>query len=232
MEKILEYQRIDGKLFNLEKQLNESKHRKTMDDAKNNASSTKEKMIQIETEAQNLYQTYLELNKSIEKNLKNAEILNSQKIDNMPLEKLNIFSDNSNQVGKNLVILQKKATNLQNNIQSLLKEFNKLNQMAKQLKDQYAKAKELYDKEETKLAGEIETLKNELSALQNSLPKELFDKYQKIRKDRIYPVFIPLKDKICGACGMEMPSVVVDSIKSGALIECEHCRRILYFKNN
>ncbi len=230
MEKILEYQKIDGKLFNLEKKLNESKYKKIMEEARISANSVKEKMIQIESKAGKTYQKYLDLNNTIEKNLNIVKILDEQKIDSIQSKELNDFGKKINSMSSNLNILQKDLNMLQGEIKDLLKEFNKLTQARKNAKNQYAQAKQSYDKEVEESAGEIDALKKELSALQSGLPKDLFDKYQKIRKDKVYPVFIPLKDKICGACGMEMPSVLVDSIKAGKFIECEHCRRVLYYK--
>jgi len=231
MERMLEYQKLDGELFKLEKQLNESKFRAEMNEAKEIANQAKEKMIQMEIDAKKYHDAYNDLQKSIEVNLKNVEILNKQDINEMDLEKLKIFTEKSDLVGKNLSLLQKKLYNLQITIQQHLVAFNKTTKSVQTAKAQFAKAKEQYDNECEKIKPQLDKIKEQLLVLQKGVAEDLFDRYQKARKDKIYPVFVPLVDKRCGACRMELPSALLDSIKTGKMLECEQCRRIIFYKN-
>lgn len=231
MEKMLEYQKLDGELFKLEKQLNESKYKVQMNETKEFASQAKDKMLQMEIEAKKYYDAYLDLQKVIEVNLKNVEILNKQEIAEMDLDKLKIFTEKSDLVSKNLSVLQKKLYSLQTSIQQHLVNFKKIKKDVETAKAKFAKAKEMYDSESQKIKPQMDEIKNKLETLQKGVSDSLLDKYQKSRKDKIYPVFVPLVEKRCGACRMELPSALLDSVKAGNMLECEQCRRIIFYKS-
>lgn len=228
MNKILEYQAVDEKLYKLEKTLNSNENKIKMKKSKEKVNECKEKVLIIENEAQKLIREYNDLQKSVEINLKNVEVLKAQNIEELNPNKVKLFISQSDVVGKNLNILQNKATAIQKSIQEQLKEYKKIMQSVKKANEDYAIAKEAYNSEVAKIEPEMNTIKKELEDLQKDLPKDLFDKYQKIRKDNIYPVFSEMKDKKCSSCGMEVPAMSFDLIKSGNCIECEHCRRILF----
>ena len=56
----------------------------------------------------------------------------------------------------------------------------------------------------------------------------LMEKYLKKRADKLFPIFVPLNGKVCGACNMELATSEISKINNGEIIECEFCRKLLY----
>lgn len=92
--------------------------------------------------------------------------------------------------------------------------------------------KEKYDAELAAAAPERDQLKKEADRLAKAVPKELMDRYKKIKKTRMNPV-AKVQNEQCSGCNMAIPSLTMSKLRSGEkLLECESCGRILYFTEN
>ena len=52
--------------------------------------------------------------------------------------------------------------------------------------------------------------------------------YNTKRKEKIFPVYSQLFSGRCSCCSMEPPLAAQNKLEGGAMIECDHCHRILY----
>ena len=67
-----------------------------------------------------------------------------------------------------------------------------------------------------------------LSGIEKEIPTALFEKYNKKKQDKIFPVFVPEMNNSCGGCMMELPSAQIEKLAKEGFLECENCRRIIF----
>jgi len=106
-----------------------------------------------------------------------------------------------------------------------LKEI--LPRVSKAQKD-FARLKRQHEEELRAGAAELEKLKKAAEAAALEVDCALIERYNAIKQNKPMPVS-QLKDGRCTGCNMELPSRDLAKMKkSGAVIECENCGRILY----
>ena len=58
---------------------------------------------------------------------------------------------------------------------------------------------------------------------------KIMEKYLSLRKDKIFPVFVPLiNNNACGHCRMEISASAVAKLNGEGVLPCEHCRCIIF----
>ena len=70
----------------------------------------------------------------------------------------------------------------------------------------------------------------QLAQLAKGVDPVLMQKYTSMRKDKKYPVFVPLINNACGHCRMELSASAVTKLNSEGCLNCEHCRCVIYKK--
>ncbi len=72
-------------------------------------------------------------------------------------------------------------------------------------------------------------LDSSIKEMTRELPKETRDLFEKLtKKDGI--VIAPVSDRICAACGMTLPTSLIQAVRQGHEIEsCPSCARMLYY---
>ncbi|MDE6189944.1 MAG: hypothetical protein K2G37_06690 [Clostridia bacterium] len=233
IEKILNYQEVDMKLFKLENEL------KNSDSAK--------KMLFYQNATKTSYETLTRLNEAAEaamenvkKNLSALEEINKQ------IEEI-AGGDLPDLDEKQLDYFAKQLEKLEQRADELDKEINRLN---RDLSDANAKYKKEYEqagkssKNYRVYSEEFNNLKKEKSVEAGSIMKELKDlekdinpalmeRYKKVKANKKRPVFVPFnKPCSCGGCGMEIASDIIDKLSVGLGIEeCPNCGRLIYSKD-
>ena len=56
---------------------------------------------------------------------------------------------------------------------------------------------------------------------------KLYEKYKSMRADKIFPVFVPLRNNCCGGCSMEQSLHFVQKLRQAGMLACENCGRII-----
>jgi mannitol/fructose-specific phosphotransferase system IIA component (Ntr-type)/RNase P subunit RPR2 len=75
----------------------------------------------------------------------------------------------------------------------------------------------------------LEELDNAIKEMTRELPKETRTLFEKLtKKDRI--VIAPVSDRICAACGMTLPTSLIQAVRMGKELQnCPSCARMLYY---
>ena len=73
----------------------------------------------------------------------------------------------------------------------------------------------------------MDEIAKKLAALSKDIPKDLMERYQQKRKEKIFPIIAPLNGDRC-ICGMDFPLAQQGKLAGGNVVECEHCRRFVY----
>lgn len=229
MKDILEYQRLDGQLRQIEKQINESNERKTYARIRGVWADFQEQVKKMELRSrelnillENASKTMAEKTKLLnEYNASAAEAADLQEIDFM-LKKLADVEKALNQAERDIKSVVSEAEEISGKYDNFR---SKLPAVQAQAKEARAKFEELQDSRRE----EIAVLRAQLKEIAKSLPQGLTEEYEKLKRQGIYPPYVPLRgSNQCSGCSMELPMGQVYSLNENGTIRCEHCRRIIY----
>jgi len=228
LKTILEYQKQDAELIKLENELNNNKNKKIFTQMLTVAKDAQNKSNQLEKQAGELLKSYEQLKKTYEDNIKSANIVSNKKLETASIADLETIEEIAKTIINNLSILEKKLLAEAEKVNSVLNGFKQTKEQYNMAKDKYNKHKQLFDAENKELEPTIAEKTKAVKKLEAGIDAALLTKYKQRRQDRIFPVFVPCIDKACGGCRMELPSANLSTLKPKGVLECEHCRRIIY----
>ena len=128
----------------------------------------------------------------------------------------------------NLTILEKKLLGEAERVRKVLQDYEIVKTKYNEARAKYSKHKQAFDEESQNVQPQLDEKIKALKELEGGIDANLLAKYKQKRLERIYPVFVPCTDKTCGGCRMELPSASLSVLKKDGILECEHCRRIIY----
>ena len=228
IKNVLEYQKIDAKLFQIERELNQSVNKKKCSELSAVAKESQIKSAKLEQEASQIAKDIENLFAVADQNkLKIRQILD-QNLEKMTPQQIENSLALKDKLVQNLAIIDKKATKLAESANAVLAEFNKTKTIYKSAGEKYKEFKDAYDKQVSEAAPKIEALKSELKKIEKQIDTKLLEDYNKRRADKIFPVFVPLNNKSCGGCHMEVPASSISKLERDGVLTCENCRRIIY----
>lgn len=228
MNKILEYQKLDAEKIRIEKSLNNIEERQVMNKMIAFVKDAQNKSLQIEQSSKKLIEDYENLRKSYETNTSNIEKLTKTNVSSMTKEELDACLKKVNALSSELFMIERNIGILIQKINEKLKEFEATKNSAGKARAKHKEAKAKYDAKVEEIEPKISEIDKKLSAMEKEIPAEIMAKYKGLKNDGIFPILVPLQDKTCGGCRMEIPSKTLDKLKNTDVIQCEHCRRIVY----
>lgn len=232
IEKLVNYQEVDKELKVLEDEVRKSDESQKYLTAKKFLSTVNDSLSALESKAKVIVDSYNLAMTEIEKLKKTAEE-SSSTIDSCESEnELNYFKKKFQSTIDAISNLEGKINSLSKEMDDVLKEFNKLRVATKQMKAQYEeygpKFKALKDSKD----AEMNKLKVKLEKLKADIDPVLMEKYQTRRNDKKFPIIygvdISTNSVYCPACATEMSLSQKNELASGAIKECETCRKLLY----
>ncbi len=228
LSKILEYQKRDSEIFKLERQLNNNENKKIYTQMISVVKDAQNQSAALEAQAGQIIASYENLKKSYLDNSKSTGAVAGKNIDSLSVEELSAMENVTQTILNNLSILEKKLLGEAEKVRTVLQEFENAKKRYNLARDKYNSHKQAFDEESKSIQPQIDEKNKELKSLENGIDPSLLAKYKQKRLERIYPVFVPCTDKTCGGCRMELPSASLSILKKDGILECEHCRRIIY----
>lgn len=228
IQKILDYQKQDFEIIKLERQLDNNEDKNIYQNMVSVVKNAQNRSNTLDIEASEILSEYAKLEKTYNENLKSCGAVLNQKFDKISDDDLNNVSSVAEDIINNISILEKKLMVLAEKVNAVLSEFEATKKKYNDAKQKYTNHKQAYEKAVSELTPQIEEKTKEIKKLEKDLDQTLLAKYKQRRQDKIYPVFVPLADKSCGGCMMEIPSASLQKLKNDGFLECEHCRRIIY----
>jgi len=228
MNKLLEYQRLDVQKLKIEKELQNSEEKNVMAKMITYVKDASNKSSKFENDAKGYIEEYNKLKSDYEKNQKQVEKLTKLSSDSISMEQVDESLVALNSISSEMFMIERKLNILITKVKDLLKEFENAKQTALKARAKHKECKEKYDKKASMLQPKIDELTETLSKMEKDLNKEDFAKYKQLKNDNIFPVFVPINEKVCSACRMEVPSAKLDKLKNEKYIVCEQCRRLIY----
>ena len=230
IEKLLAYQKADANLKEIEKTLSDSVERKKAMSAKKYLDGVVENVNKLDDRASELIFAYekatdeqLKLKEQEEELVRSLEEAVDENAVNYLLKKVEELISKIKALGK-------KATMIEAEIQSILKEYTTIRNTSKAAQAQYSENGAKYAELKKSLKDKKDAVDLELEALKKQVDETLMDRYLKKRGDKMYPVVYEVRGNACGACNMELPAAELNSLKKGEVIDCSNCGRMLYKK--
>ena len=228
LEAILEYQKIDGQIVNLEKDLAQNPYKLKCTQLTQTAKDSQVKSSQLEQQAGSILREMDELKKTIASTKKHGEDLLKKNVESLSVDKINENLATKDKVVQNLALLDKRLTKLAESINQVLADYNKTVKNYNEAKAQYQKYKTAYDEAALAVQPKIDELKLKLASIAKNVPADVMEIYNKKRADKIFPVFVKAMGNNCGRCRMELSASALSKLKRENILVCENCRSVIY----
>jgi predicted nucleic acid-binding Zn-ribbon protein len=230
IQEFLNYQKKDGELLRLEKELEHNEHRKQANLMIKFVKDATDRTKQLNEEATRLLKEFAKLEEVENKGASHVIKLAKQEISTLDEHELRDIEIKITNANKNLKELERRLSAQMDKVKQVLLEFENTKKKVYLARQKHKEHKGAYDAALEKAAPTLESLKKELKQQEKTLNKELFETYKELRKDGVFPILVPLEEKVCGGCRTNLPSSTIEKLKQNDTIRCENCRRLIYTK--
>lgn len=227
-EEILEYQKKEKELIDIERELGQSEERKRISRARNFLTEVDKNISDMDLRAATLNNTFSKLNdkmKSLESELNEYKnLLGKSKGE----DEINYYIKKVTKLDEDLSVATSEASQIISDVKDLLIAFDDYKKKVKSAKDEYEEYKVKYDALKETRKGEIDKIQGELKSISKKVPKEIMESYRKVRDRKIFPAIVPANGNSCGGCRMEISMNKMSQLTTKGIIECEECGRLIY----
>ena len=228
MKKILELQKIDAELMQLEKLKESSNDHETLNKMSGLYKDIQNKLKELEEKSAKHLSEYNQALDSHKKSLKESGKLAKTDTSKLSEEKIGLLQESANQISSQLFMLERKMNMLLVEINNSIKDFEVLKSKAMTVRAKHAESKEKIEASKLKMQPKIDDYIAQIAKLESGIDKNILAKYKALKNDNIFPVYVSLNEKRCGYCRVELPSFKLDKLKNEEFIVCEQCGRIIY----
>ena len=230
IQSLLDYQKTDAKLRDIEKKLSGSEERKKAMTAKKYLEGVEENVNKLDARASELMAAY-EKTEQEQAKLKEQEVEISDALGSLEDEKEATFLiKKAEELISKIKSLTAKANKISEEIQAVLKEYQTIKNTTKAAQAQYNENAKKYNELKESVKGEKEAVEKELETLKSKVDGSLMERYITKRSNKIYPVLYEVRGNVCGACYMELSMAEMNKLKNGEVVDCDQCGRMLYLK--
>lgn len=226
IQQLLAYQEKDKELYKLQQEIAASEERKKYLQARKFMKSAGEKLEAQDARAISLKNAARDLALRVKK--LNAELADYASLDEMVEEggAISYYKKNIQALADTLRGVKAELQKVIADIETACEEYKKLKEQVKQMQAQYREYSDKYQAVKDGYADRMKKIEGELEKLGKSLPKEVVEKYAAKRHD-VFPVVAEIRGGRC-ICGMDFPVAIETKLRGGEILECEHCRRIIF----
>ncbi len=163
-----------------------------------------------------------ETNKSTYEQLKySPEINNAKKL--KLIEKQIIEADNYiKQELKKVAVIDKRMTEIEELVTEVKKKIFFIKNKLEKTDNENNKELQVLEEDEKRVQKEVNKIKSEID--ESSLSE-----YSKLKSRFDDPISI-IKSRKCTGCSVDVPSINYEAVRSGEILKCESCGRVLLFK--
>ena len=226
---LLQYQEVDKKLRKIEQELYNSDERKRAAAAKNFLMDSEDTAKKIERRAEDLLTVYRKTKESFDKRSAMAEEYANTAESLTSSDEVSYLARKVSELLEQVRVLEREITSITKDIEEVVRLFAEFRAKYNTALKEYGDNKEKYDELKKSKAEIVNQIKQKLTEIASGIgDKSVIERYNKRRSDKIFPVLVPLREDKCGGCSMQLPLGEIEKLKKAKIIECEHCRRIIY----
>lgn len=230
MEKLLEYQKLDTEIFKLEREVSKNEHKKQAQSMVGVVKDAQNKILELDKTSKNLVEELEKLKVVQNKGISLVEKYSKQFSKSMSEAELKELKVRLTQTYSQLNELENRMLYCDKKSKMIMQEFETEKKKTTAAKAKHQESKTKFDEYYQTKLPEINKLKEKMQNLEKSLDASIVARYKTLKQDGIFPVFVPLVDKRCGGCRMELPSGAIEKLKNAKKLECPSCRRLIYVK--
>ena len=230
IQELIQYQEIDRKLRKIEVSLANSEERKAVLERKKYLTGVEDSATMHEKKAEDLLARYQKLKSSYEALVKTVEEYTKLSETLEGEDEIEYFERKVNQVMDSLHAIEGELVAVTKEMEETGKSFAELRKNFTKAREGFKAYRAKYDALKATRAPEVEAINAELAEAAKSVDPEILEKYKRKRKDKIFPVLVPMKADSCGGCSMQIPLNQMNRLKKEGHIECENCHRVIYLE--
>jgi len=227
LKELLEYQETDKRLLGIEKEISASEEYKKYAQARKFMKGAQEKLDAYERRAAEFNTLCAEL--AARCNDITEAISEYHDLDEMLEEgaDTSYYEKTVRALSDRLRGLKAELNKIVGEVKAVDAEYKKFRDQTIAMQNQGKEFKVKYEAIRDTHADEVNEIKKKLDALSKKIPAEIMEKYAAKRKERIFPIIVPLVNDRC-ICQMDISLAQKSKLEGGNVIECEHCRRFIY----
>ena len=142
----------------------------------------------------------------------------------------NYLSKKADELYAKIKNLSQETTRVAENMQAVYKEYAAIRAKIKAAQVQYAENVKVYNQLKASKQDERDKIESKLKEIEKGVDPALMAKYKDKRAKKMFPIIKEVQGDFCGACSMELPKSTLARLKSGEVIECDNCGRLLFLK--
>ena len=228
INKILEYQKYDMKMFKLEKSLEERPDRQNALKLQASIKNMENSIVKMDKELQDYNQQIAKVRQSMQEIIEKVNALVSR---SNSADKQDEFDDimvNSDKLLDELSIFEKEADVIKKKIDAIHESYAKFKEKYKDEVKKYTETKNRYTEWKKSIEPQAIEIKKALNLLEKDLHGEIFEKYKSLRNNKIMPAIVHLMGETqCGGCYMELSVGCLTKLRDNKITECENCGRLI-----
>ena len=231
IEKYLEYQAEDRKLFDIERELRGSDAARLYHKLKHIMVEATEQIQKLDKEAEELMKTVIRSENALRELEEQIADMGKVVDEAGDLQEIEYHCRNYDKVTETFTNLEKEILRSKARIAEIRKSYDDLMTKGKEANEKAKVAKAEYEKLKAEKIDEVNKLTESLEKLKTGLDPHVMEAYEQLRKNNKLPAFVPLKGASCGGCGMDLSVDTRNKLKSaGDHAECPNCHRFIYVK--
>ena len=228
IDALLKYQETDRKLKQIENELAGSEYRKKAASAKKYLDGVEDSLNKLESRAAELDVAFANANAELKK-MREQEEEFRHAFENISDEgSAGYLAKKTDEILAKIRKLSAEVNKISGEMQAVLKDYATLKNNTKSAQAQYAEHGKKYNELKGSKKAEMESIENELAALKKDVDPALMERYLKKRAEKMFPILFEISGNVCGACHMELSMAELGKLNTGEIIECEHCRALIY----
>lgn len=227
-EKLIEYQRLDGKILSIKRDLEKNEAKVTLNKVVALVKDAQAKLIELENKAKATLLDFDKCQAEYELSYNELVTLTKKDVSSLTEEEANAQLEKINRLAGTLSQLERALSVQAESVGAIIKNFEVCRSNIMTYKQKYKESKERVDSLQKDLIPQVEQIKKQMQELEKQIDSNMLSKYKHLRQDKIFPAFVPLNNNACGGCSMALPSALMTKLKEDGYLECEQCRRYIY----
>ena len=229
MSKLLEYQELDKKYKKMKKESGASPE-KTVEGLNKIIKDSQTKILELEETSKKLLETLNKLMEVQKKGISYVEKCSKMDIDKMSEAELKDFDVKTSQTAKQLAELDARFASHNAEVKKAVLDYKMYRKKILDAKEKREALKAQSSEKSQSSEPQLEDIKKQMAKLEKEIEPAKLSRYKALKQDGIFPVIVPLVDKRCGGCRMELSNAALDKLKANGVHECEQCRRLIYIE--
>ncbi len=230
LKEILLYQQKDAALVKINKELENSREKKEVNELVEQVKQAQNKLVSLEATAGELIAQFEKLENTYEKKSNKLESFKTEDISNKTVEELREREARIKSEIGNLLALGKEIKALSVKINQTATSFDKIKNEGVKNKNRYKESLNRFNALESKDNAERTRILAEMVELKKQVDPHLMAKYQELREDHKFPIMVPLTNNCCAICSTPLANARLELLTKDGFVECENCHRIIYQK--